>query len=186
MRFVVCSLWTPEFETFGPQTESNKRRYAEKHGYRFTCDRSVRSERPPAWSKLPIVWSEFGWSDWVFWLDADAAVSNPDIRLESLIDADADLILAADANGLNTGSVLFRSCGAVLDLLRSAWSAEHLIHHPWWEQAAIVEALAGSSVRVKVDRRMQSCLENWQPNDFVFHAPSRSLEERTWLLSAFF
>ena len=74
---------------------------------------------------------------WAWWLDADALITNSDIRLEDIVDAakavhaanrdpasaerqpTLELILSRDCNRLNAGSYLIR---------RSAWSRRYLSH----------------------------------------------------------
>ncbi len=187
MRITVCTFWTPEIESYARWTTENKRAYAEKHGYRFHCPQEARTGRPPAWEKVFAVGEALEWSEWVWWLDADAIVTNPEIRLESLIDPAASLIIAKDFHGVNTGSFLLRSCPWAKRFLWKVWRAEKYTLHPWWEQAAVMELLelAEHKRRTKYveQRQLQSYCEWWLPGDFVLHVPGKPQDERLAILS---
>ena len=63
--------------------------------------------------------------DWVMWLDADTIVTNPDIRLESLVPRSTngpDFVITVDGGGYNAGIWLLR---------RSDWAYKFLDR--WWD-----------------------------------------------------
>jgi len=190
MTFAVCTFWTPEFALFGDQTEANKRAYCERHGYRFACPRERRSDRPPSWEKLLILADATRESDWAWWIDADAIITNPEIRLESLASLDVDMVIAADENGLNCGVFGLRSCPWSRLLLADAWECDQFIEHSWWEQAAIRHLLADparmSRVEVVGQRRMNSYVSDWRPGDFILHLPGMANEDRANVFRTFF
>ena len=41
--------------------------------------------------------------DFLFYMDVDAVVMNPETRLEDIVDFDYDQVLAADSNGVHCG-----------------------------------------------------------------------------------
>jgi hypothetical protein len=67
--------------------------------------------------------------DWVFYLDPDAWITNPDILLESILPTygGADLVVTEDASGANAGSWLLRN---------SDWSREFLSE--WWSMTSYI------------------------------------------------
>lgn len=85
---------------------------------------SLDKNRKTHWSKVIALSNHLEEYDWLFWLDSDALIMNTDIRLESLIDDQFDLIIARDCNGyVNTGSFLIKN---------SPWSKEFLVQ--WYDE----------------------------------------------------
>ena len=68
--------------------------------------------------------------DWVFYLDADAWITNPEIKLESVLPRQglADFVVTADSTGLNAGSWMLRN---------SDWSREFL--RKWWALTSFIQ-----------------------------------------------
>jgi hypothetical protein len=67
-------------------------------------------------------------------------------------------------------------------MLRRAYGKEQYIHHPWWEQLALAEALreCGDTVRSRVvHRRLFNALpEEYRKGDFIVHYAGYSLAEK--------
>jgi hypothetical protein len=187
-------------------TFPNKKAYADKHGYGYFegtqvfhekgADGKDKPDRPAAWTKIPIILKLMSQYTWIWWSDADAIVTNPEIKLESIIDNDFDFIVGSDQNGMNTGHFLIKSTEESWRFLRECWEREHLINSGCFEQAAMGEWLrahiksfeefnaegkhkgdkppqSGDRLTMKVvdQRVMNSYPCNWEPGDFVLHAP---------------
>ena len=181
-------------------TFPNKRAYAEKHGYGFVAETQVfhekggdgkdKPDRPAPWTKIPLILRLMSEYNWIFWTDADAVITNPEIKLESLIGEDCDFIVGSDQNGMNTGHFLIKSTEESWRFLRESWEREHLTNDGCFEQAAMGEWLRANvahfekktkgdkppamdrlTMKVVDQRVMNSYPNNWQPGDFVLHAP---------------
>ena len=108
----------------------NRRDYADRHGYTLLdLTAHVGTARPKSWYKLKAVESVLNHYDWVFWLDADAWITNPEIPLESVLPASkaADFLVTEDATGANAGSWLLRNSDWSRAFLREWWSMESFI-----------------------------------------------------------
>lgn len=119
-------------------TRDNKVHYAEMHGYSYE-DASwiVSDERPASWSKILAVKHYLKDRDWVMWLDADTIITNPDIRLESLLPRSAsgpDFVITVDSGGYNAGIWLLR---------RSEWSEAFLDR--WWSMTQFIRVRGSAS-----------------------------------------
>jgi galactosyl transferase GMA12/MNN10 family len=91
-------------------------------------------ERPASWSKILAVKHYLKDVDWVMWLDADTIITNPDIRLESLLPRSAsgpDFVITVDGGGYNAGIWLMR---------RSEWSMAFLDR--WWSMKQYIRVTA--------------------------------------------
>ncbi|CAM9495252.1 unnamed protein product, partial [Phaeothamnion confervicola] len=85
------------------------------------------SSRPGAWSKIVVLRQLLAKDtfDWLVFMDMDAFVMNPSIKLEWLIEGSGgkDILMTEDWNGANTGVFLVRN---------SRWSRWLL--DEWWKQ----------------------------------------------------
>lgn len=128
----------------------NKQAYCNRHGYTLiNGNELVDKGRPVAWSKLLVIEKhmEMNQFDYLFYIDMDAIIMNQEFNLQRLIAAapEADIIMSADWNGLNTGVWLARNSKWTLWFLKTAWDQSHLlskksktgISHPFeYEQRA--------------------------------------------------
>jgi hypothetical protein len=114
--------------------------YANRHGASFiSFDPIADCGRPPAWSKLVAIAEAFADHDEVLWLDADVLIVDGS---ESLFDAvpgwaDQALVEHPNPTHMNTGVWLLRR--RMIPVVTLACMRDELIHHRWWEQAAINE-----------------------------------------------
>jgi len=100
--------------------------YADIHGYKFKLNNNkYDDEREVFYMKLYVVQEaiinglknkEY---DWVFWVDGDVSLANPNIKLETFLpkDNDVNFIIAADHNGINAGVFLIRVCSWSLNFM---------------------------------------------------------------------
>lgn len=175
LRFAVCTLWTAEIAEYARITMPNKRAYCRHWGYEFIERTEKLDDRPPAWSKLPLLQALLPSYDWVFWTDADALFMRQDIALTDMIDDAADFIWSEDINGPNAGQFFLRSCPASFELLRAANARDDLTDHPWWEQEALRQSVAAgvAPLRVKVVplNQFNSPEGRFVEGDFIVHMP---------------
>lgn len=119
--------------------------YAERHGYELVTTNVADARRPPAWAKVPLLQRLLEDYELVLWLDADAIVVDPSGDIAALLEPDRELgIVRHRHHGQlvpNTGVMLLRAGAFARTLLARMWSATHLVEHPWWDNAALVEAL---------------------------------------------
>ena len=108
----------------------NRKDYTDRHGYTLIDATEHRgSARPYSWYKIKAVEAALEDYDWVFWLDPDAWITNPEIKLESVLPAagTADMVITEDITGFNAGSWLLRS---------SDWSRQFLTE--WWGHSEFI------------------------------------------------
>ena len=189
MKILILTLADEPYWPIARISNPNKAAYAARHGYDFRAySHSNDTRRPTSWSKLQLVANALEEYDWVFWTDADSLIMNSEMPLEYIIDKYADMIAAADENGLNTGQFL-ASPRAFDILIQADVKDEEFMHHPWWEQAAIHAVLKENpQYRVKVvdqsklNRLVPSGPEHntfekmvnqvdsvWKRGDFILH-----------------
>jgi hypothetical protein len=187
-RFVVATLYTPEIAAVGLRTSKVVAAYARRHGYEALIAKGrLDASRPPSWSKLLLIeryLTENPGCTWLMWLDADAVIANPEQRLEDLVDENIDFLVAKDSSpcAINAGVFLVRNCSAALDMLRRAYAKVEYIHHPWWEQPALAEAIRECAPALRfrvVSRRLfNSFAKEYRQGDFIVHFAGLSLSEK--------
>ena len=129
-----------------------KRQYAKKHGYdlhiggKEVWDRS----RPIPWSKLNYILTFIDQYDYLFWSDADVIITNPEVSIRDtivpLLPPTKDLLWTKDVVGnLNSGNMLLRGKSSWLkDFIQRTYQQVDLIHHIWWENAAMIRLFQGN------------------------------------------
>jgi hypothetical protein len=187
-RFAIATLFTSEIADLGRRTSRVMAAYAKRHGYQAIIGKArIDVSRPPAWSKILLIeryLMENPACDWLMWIDADAVIADPARRLEDLVDDNVDFLVAQDQGSgpINAGVFLVRNCPAVFDMFRRAYAKVQYIHHVWWEQLALGEAMreCAPALRARVvSRRLFNSFANeYQLGDFIIHFAGLSPEEK--------
>lgn len=189
----VVTLYTESIKTYAEQTAETMRSYCKKHGYQFICHKDIIvKNRPASWSKIPAIFEAFdSGADWVFWIDADAIIMNPKVKLESFISkaAGKDIAITEDENSVNCGVFLIRNCEFSTHLLSEIWAMEKHINHIWWENAAMHELYYGDAeIRSHFDvfakNSFNSRMDSYQEGDFVLHLPGIDNQRRTEIIES--
>lgn len=179
-RIGVCCLATDQISNVRAITRPNLESYCRLRGYTLHYAVDAVMDRPASWGKIPLLQRHLLEHDWLWWADADLAVTSPERRIEELTDgATGDLLIARDSNGINCGSFLLRNCDWSHDFLRQVWDTTEDHDHCWWEQWAIMQLLAASTqdrahVQEVRKRSINSYPSDWLPGDFVLHTPGVS------------
>lgn len=98
MTFCVVTNWDEAYLPVAAATAPRVAAYAKARKYA-----SRVTHAPGHYGKVEALLAAWDAADWLFWLDADAVVTNPRVRLEYLARPDADVVLTCDRIGLNTG-----------------------------------------------------------------------------------
>jgi galactosyl transferase GMA12/MNN10 family len=122
------------------------RRFAERHSYNLVIgDASLCDGRPPAWTKVPLLYNLMESFDFILWIDADAIILDFSQDPVDLLPKDAYQAMVKHQSGElvspNTGVWLLRSGQRSRDFLREVWNSEQFIEHRYWENAAVIDLL---------------------------------------------
>ena len=119
--------------------------FAERHGY----DLQLRTEpldtsRPAPWSKIPLLRGLLESYELVVWLDSDLIIV--DGRRDLPVPDFMALVEHTTNEGRmpNSGVWVLRAGDDARRFLDELWSQEDLVHHKWWENAAICRLLGYS------------------------------------------
>jgi hypothetical protein len=123
------------------------RDYAQRHGYELVIGEEP-CERPPAWTKIPLLQRAIETHQFVLWLDADAIILDPRDDIEAVVPQHAfqafNLYCGSPESGEAapcTGVWALRAGTRARDLLAAVWAQDDLAHHPYWEQAALMRLM---------------------------------------------
>ena len=150
MRKVITTLGA------GPQRElldlalPSFEAYADRHGYEVDARTEVPvRDRPASWSKIAIIREHLRDADAVVWLDADALVVDSTVDILEQLRPDAFLGVVEHVfwgnQTPNAGVIALRAGPLAERFLEEVWEDVRFIDHPWWENAAVVNALVYST-----------------------------------------
>lgn len=146
----------------------NRLAYCARHGYtcittiaelRAACggavDAAAHLVQPESWGKIPMLLQCTDSFDFVAWVDIDALVVRWDFAVERVLldpPCGANWSFAVSGNdcdpepSINTGLMVMRGDAAAQEVLRALLELsknESTRYHPWWEQQALRQVLAG-------------------------------------------
>jgi glycosyl transferase family (putative galactosyltransferase) len=157
----LCSIGAGPHEALLAVSEPTFRAYAERHGYEVITSTAADPGRPPAWAKVPMIRRALDEHDLVLWIDADAVIVDGREDIAAALRPDAQLALVQHARGdeliPNTGVTVWRAGAVARDLLDRMWDSSRYLHHPWWENAALIDAL-GYDLPSALDPRARRAL----------------------------
>lgn len=193
-------------------TIPNKSEYCIRHGYSFIQE-TFTAERHwfPGWDRIPclIRLLKSDLFDWIWWLGCDCLITNLTIKVESLLDDTAGIIIATDANEIQMDSFFIQKGHRGMELLEHVWNTRDQSLGPWFEQSNLMHHMYRDPykyiVKIVPQRLMNSmqydlypdyyvnprfisktdCIGTdgeWRPGDFVFHVPGRPLETKLRVL----
>jgi len=98
IKFCVLVSYDEGYKRMASYTvDKNIRKYCELHGYDLHIDYQEKfsNGKPAQWQKIRAAREllETGKYDWVFYLDTDCIIMNPDIKLESFVDDNCSFIV---------------------------------------------------------------------------------------------
>jgi hypothetical protein len=139
----LCSIGSGPHEALLEISRPTFAAYAERHGYELITSTDSDPRRPPAWAKVPMLREALGSYELVLWIDADAVIVDGSADIADELEADRflGLVRHGELGVPNTGVMVWRSGEPARELLDRAWNATRFIHHPWWENAALLDAL---------------------------------------------
>lgn len=140
--FLVATANSDEFGPLKLMTEPPKIAYALWHEYDFGGNFHTDIHRIP-WERVGFWSKDLNECDWMFFTGCDAMITNPTIKLESLIDDDSDFIFSVDCHGLQSDSWLMRNCPATRQFLNGVAGWEGMVAN---EQYAMALELSGEKV----------------------------------------
>jgi hypothetical protein len=208
-KIAIITLFDKNYEKLAEMSIPNKINYAKKHGYDLIYyDKAIDLSRPPQWSKVKAIEYALNDYDWVWWIDIDALIMDFNVKLESIIDENFDIIFTSNKYSyLSNGSSFFKNTDVAKKFLKDCYDLEipylrninvQVFDHEQQSMRALILNDEVYKQRTKlIDERVcnsyctttnQSVLgayPNWnnesniyQPGDFVIQFCGRTFDER--------
>lgn len=197
---------SPSYVELGELTDTNKKKYCERHGYGFHLDTNLKPDKMIGFEKIPAILKIFKENpnyEWILFAESDTMITNFKTKIEDLIDNNYHFIIAVDVNDFNAGVFLVRNSEEGRKYLEMIYSLKGEYTEKWrtigdWraEQGAMIDTYKQNLNVVKVvnqrffnsfDYRLydyvdqRDCLwqdGNWKQGDFIIHWPACSQELR--------
>jgi hypothetical protein len=152
--------------------------WCRKHGYEFVLSEEEWG-RPPAWGKVRLVQRHIDDCDWLFLIDSDVIITNPEISVEEILREHEgerfDILMTLMRGNLNTGAMLIKRSDWIKSFCDVWWDQEELIHHGWWEQAALIHLYNENydhlkrRIHIIHPKWINSYVFEWKRGDFLAH-----------------
>ena len=177
VAIVTLCAYNRSHTSITARSMANRLAYCGRHGYHCVLETSRKPGHslPPAWDKVELLRRHQGAAEWVAWVDCDSFFTNFSLPLEGVLaragvlgapeEAAADgaqgegtavLVASEDGASLNTGVLLLRRSPEGARVLEEVWeaAATGFGEHPWWEQAAFIDALTLGRAADELDGRV--------------------------------
>jgi hypothetical protein len=204
-RAVLCSIGAGPHEELLELARPSFERYAQTFGYDLDLrNELLAADRPPSWSKVPLLRERLEDHKVAIWIDADAVVVDPRADIASTVSIATPLAMVAHNYAgqrvPNCGIMALRRCRTTLRLLDAMWAKTEYLDHKWWENAALLDIMGYNiskepivKVRgTRLDRRVNWLSPDWNSiegsgsdSPIIMHFPglehSVRLERMRWL-----
>lgn len=190
----VASLHDANYADLAALTDSPKRLYCERHGYKFFVLDEMKYSTITGFNKIHFTLDLFQQHpdiEWLLFSECDATITNQSIRIEDRIDNDYHFIVPVDRLNINSGNFLARNSEqgrAYLQMIIDSEAAYKDV--AWAEQQVIIDTIDEYQGIVKIvpQKYMNSyepeiydycdarfdILGNsgaWEPGDWIVHWP---------------
>jgi len=116
--------------------------YAAKHDMDFRFDEINPVERPASWYKIPLMKEYLRTYDRVLWIDVDVVIIDGRKNiLDDLGEGIHGMVVHNTSEGQIPNMGVWITTPEVVPYLEQAWEQHDLIHHAWWEQAAMLRLM---------------------------------------------
>jgi len=127
-RIAIVTLFDKNYKSLAELSIPNKMAYAAKYNYEFIYfDDVIDKSRPPQWGMVKAVEKLLLTNkyDWVWWIDLDSLIMNFDIKLESIIDENYDIVFTANQYSyISNGSAFYKNSDVTKQFLKDAYDLE--------------------------------------------------------------
>lgn len=174
--------------------------YCEKHGYHLSVFKNTPYQNYTGKEKMKQILEVCKYGDIAMVIDADAIITNPEIKIESFIDDEHDFYITKHVGNINAGVFILRftqwtelfinkllpSIGKEKVHCEQDAIMEYMVAHPNNKKIKILPHPSINSFDYSLYKEHTDKIgsyEDWKPNDFVLHLPGTGMELRKKKLS---
>jgi hypothetical protein len=187
LPIALCTLSIgDQYKSIVKYSNKIKMDYCKRYLYDYRDDEDegiVDKSRPLAWSKVNLISRclEEGY-EYVVWMDADAYIMNPDVRLENIIvnfSKDKDMLMCIDTvDTLNSGVLFIKNTEWSKAFFKHLYTMTDFINHSNWEQGALIDMYKNNTMDTKnhilvlpktQQRLFNSYYGMYKQGDFIVH-----------------
>lgn len=182
MKIAVIQIYNNNIKQYAEYSRMINSIYALKHGYEYiSWDYDlVPLEYSVYYNKIIAMYQTIKSDlnlEWVLYLDADAIITNHEIKIEDIIakHPDKEIIMATDLNGQNNGVVLIKNTPIMADYLQECYTDRNYFHQRTPEQNAMFIIIQQDKYQDKI---------GWETmhffNAYLFKYKNMEHDERLW------
>lgn len=201
MNVAVVTMWGERYKDVAEITVPVMKRYCLKHNYDF-WEHKIENDNRYSYKKHEFFQKLFKTdTDVIFYLDADALITNSNFKVEDFIDEEHDLFVTEDPNGVNLGVLILKNnkTGQWLNEFilsqRDKFVVEQdvvndLIKSPFFNHQFFIKILPHPSINSYPYEYYSEFPDmkhedgNWREGDFVCHVPGLALDKRIEILKS--
>jgi hypothetical protein len=192
MSTLLLTAYTKNMSSLNTITKNSKIRYAARYGYQFhSLELPIIPNIYPAWLKLPLLLDFIPHYERIFWIDADAFITNQDISLESIpyqkgLTVSHDWGVDARKNDFSSAVMIITP--EATPLFQRALQKKKWQLRPLWDQNGLREAsreipglltiLPRKTFNAVPEEIHPWAPEPWEEGDFICHMTCASNELR--------
>lgn len=188
MTSAIYIYYTPSWQELADIVLPKVEAYAAKHGYIADIICTDWNVLPVGSYKMHILQRALIEYDFIWVLDLDTLITNPEIKFTDFVDNDHDIFIATDINGINAGSWIVRNTPESIEFIRAVINnfdapEEQTIMKRYLNMVKVKYLLHPSINSYKYGLYgIQYPYGEWAPSDLLLHLPGLSLERRIEIL----
>lgn len=140
MRISIITHCNKDYNNIADITVPIMAKYARYKGYGFNFSNFRFDDRPSAWHKIPFLFENLNFNDWIVWMDIDTLIVDFSYNLEDFID-DSYIGVTGFSHQIETGVFFLKNCEESKKLLLKTYEKQEYINDGGWEQTAMQEVL---------------------------------------------
>ena len=210
MKVLIATAHDAGYRSLADITLPTVQRYAEKHGYELFYDGERVEEEKDA-CKAAIFFraydsGKFGPDDLFMWIDTDAIIANPDIRVEDIwakyADPETHFLWSFNWDGPNSGVYLARISAQarnfinvyMIEQLAMGWGDQNAmnqksLYRPFRDWVKCIPGKVMNAAPYEEyglqNEPNKNELNNYEPGDWIVHLPGMEASRRAMLLSKY-
>ena len=141
MRISIITHFNESYNNIAKITLPVMAKYAIKNKYGFHFSSFAFDNRPSAWHKIPFLFENLNFNDWIVWMDIDTLIMDFSYKLEDFIDNNY-IGVTGFSHQIETGVFFLKNCKDTQELLLKTYQKEEYINDGGWEQTAMQKVLS--------------------------------------------